>query len=542
MRIVSQITRKPYISEMDLLRLQKALLMCRMAADSTFLVDKQPPGYSSKLEYLGELLGRAVRRSRTARRAVLRVDHDAGPDRAAAGRPAAWTTCGWTAPCRRRSGSRLVNRFCEDPRCRLFITTNAGSTGLNLQAANTVINVDLPWNPAVLEQRIGRAHRMGQKRPVQVYVLVTEETIEENLLATLSAKHDLALAALDAESEVTQVDLASGVEELRRRLEVLLGARPEAPVDVAAGKTNSAARPSSNASIATAWRPPGGELLGAVFQSARRAGFQGPAAAPCPGDDRQPGAAAVGGLRRGRSLGPAAIDDHASRPPGAGSIGPHAGDAIGSDRWSVKLGGTGFASVFGVRRLVAALACRCGPHESDGSGGRNRDPSSVLCKYAGFPRLPAAFRGTRRSNKSGDKSPHSIGESAHLAGGAFTSLTSSLTLGITFSRISCLTVAASAFTFFSSTETLILICSPFGLRFGLLCEKLNQPRHSPITIKHIAKRAKRRNKGNMAYSVVYLVFLGVRRLVAAFRDWWRSGRRKSGDESPHSKMNVRAES
>ncbi len=50
------ITRKAYISEMDLLRLQKALLMCRMSADSTFLVDKQTPGYSSKLEYLGELL------------------------------------------------------------------------------------------------------------------------------------------------------------------------------------------------------------------------------------------------------------------------------------------------------------------------------------------------------------------------------------------------------------------------------------------------------------------------------------------------------
>ncbi len=127
---------------------------------------------------------------------------------------------------------QLVNRFREDPRCRLFITTNAGSTGLNLQAANTVINVDLPWNPAVLEQRIGRAHRMGQQQPVQVYVLVTEETIEENLLTTLSAKHDLALAALDPDSDVTQVDLTSGVEELRRRLEVLLGAQPEAPLDV----------------------------------------------------------------------------------------------------------------------------------------------------------------------------------------------------------------------------------------------------------------------------------------------------------------------
>ena len=68
----------------------------------------------------------------------------------------------------------LVHEFQTDPDCRLFLTTNAGSTGLNLQAANTVINVDLPWNPAVLEQRIARAHRMGQKQPVQVFVLVTE--------------------------------------------------------------------------------------------------------------------------------------------------------------------------------------------------------------------------------------------------------------------------------------------------------------------------------------------------------------------------------
>ena len=158
---------------------------------------------------------------------------------------------------------QLVNRFQTDPDCRLFLTTNAGSTGLNLQAANTVINVDLPWNPAVLEQRIGRAHRMGQKQPVQVYVLVTEETIEESLLATLSAKHDLALAALDAESDVDEVDLASGMEELKRRLEVLLGAKPEAPLDetVKAAREQEAELLAQRERVAAA----GGELLGAAF-------------------------------------------------------------------------------------------------------------------------------------------------------------------------------------------------------------------------------------------------------------------------------------
>ena len=60
---------------------------------------------------------------------------------------------------------------------------------------------------------------------------MTEETIEENLLAIIAAKRDLALAALDAESEVDQVDLPSGMEELKARLEILLGAKPDAAVD-----------------------------------------------------------------------------------------------------------------------------------------------------------------------------------------------------------------------------------------------------------------------------------------------------------------------
>ena len=83
MRTVSMITRKAYISEMDLLRLQKALLMCRMSADGTFLVDKQTPSYSSKLEYLGELLDGLFAEPGCKVVAVLRMDDDAQSDRAA---------------------------------------------------------------------------------------------------------------------------------------------------------------------------------------------------------------------------------------------------------------------------------------------------------------------------------------------------------------------------------------------------------------------------------------------------------------------------
>lgn len=229
-RTVSQIVSKRYLTEMDLLRLQKALLMCRLVANASTLVDKQQPNHSSKLDTLAELLQQLL--EEPERKIVLFSEWTGMLDLV---EPllgdANFVRLDGQVPQKKRQA--LVRRFQEEPGCRLFITTNAGSTGLNLQAANTVINVDLPWNPALLEQRIARAHRMGQTQPVQVYLLVTQGTLEENLLATLSAKSDLALAALDPDSEMDEVALTSGIEELKKRLERLLGAKPEAAVDTA---------------------------------------------------------------------------------------------------------------------------------------------------------------------------------------------------------------------------------------------------------------------------------------------------------------------
>ena len=188
-----------------------------------------------------------------------------------------------SVPQRKRQD--LVNRFQKDPACRVFLATNAGATGLNLQAANTVINVDLPWNPALLEQRIGRAHRMGQKRPVQVFVLVTDGTLEENLLATLSSKNDMALAALDASSQFDAVTIKSGMEELKRRLEVLLGAKPEAPVDVSE-QTRLADQARATATQRERMSVAGGQLLTSAFQfMARLAGYTHTSA---PAGNREP--------------------------------------------------------------------------------------------------------------------------------------------------------------------------------------------------------------------------------------------------------------
>ena len=277
MRVVNQITRKKFLTEMDLLRLQKALLMCRMAADSTYLVDKEEPSYSSKLQQLAELFDQLF--AEAGRKAVLFSEWTTMLDLIEPllqARKLDYVRLDGSVPQKQRQ--QLVHRFQHSPECQLFITTNAGSTGLNLQAANTVINVDLPWNPAVLEQRVGRAHRMGQQQPVHVFVLVTELTLEEKLLGTLSNKKDLALAALDAESNVNALDFFSGMEELKRRLEVLLGARPEAPTDESLKRreVEQLRQPSHRDRVAAA----GGTLLGAAFQFLGELVAQDPAAPP----------------------------------------------------------------------------------------------------------------------------------------------------------------------------------------------------------------------------------------------------------------------
>ncbi len=230
LNIVAQIVRKPFISEMDLLRLRQALLMCRLSANSTFLVNKQKPAFSSKLERLTELFDQLFEES--DRKVVLFSEWTGMLDLIEpllTSRKLPFVRLDGSVPQARRA--QLVNEFQTNPECKLFLTTNAGSTGLNLQAANTVINVDLPWNPAVLDQRIARAHRMGQSRPVQVFILITEGTLEESLLATIMNKRDLALAALDADSDVNQIVMKSNSEDLKRRLEILLGAKADAPVD-----------------------------------------------------------------------------------------------------------------------------------------------------------------------------------------------------------------------------------------------------------------------------------------------------------------------
>lgn len=222
---VARIMAKKFLTEMDMLQVQKSLLMARMVCDSTYLIDQQEPEYSTKLERLNELFEgllpdptRKIVLFSEWRRMLDRIE------RRLENFGVEWVRLDGQVPQKKRPA--LIHRFQNDPDCRLILMTNAGSTGLNLQSANTVINVDLPWNPAILEQRIARAYRMGQKQPVHVYKLVTTGgTIEERMLETLASKQDLANAALEMESEVNEVQMVSGMEDLKKRLELIFAPR-----------------------------------------------------------------------------------------------------------------------------------------------------------------------------------------------------------------------------------------------------------------------------------------------------------------------------
>ena len=87
---------------------------------------------------------------------------------------------------------KVIQRFNEDPACRVFVgSLKAGGVGIDLVAGSVVIHYDRWWNAAKEDQATDRVHRIGQKRGVQVFKLVTEGTLEEKIAAIISIKRNL---------------------------------------------------------------------------------------------------------------------------------------------------------------------------------------------------------------------------------------------------------------------------------------------------------------------------------------------------------------
>ena len=194
-QLVFKWRRMRFLSEKDRQRLLLLLAQMRMVCDSTYILD-QKSRYDTKIDETMNILQsvfengdeKVVIFSQWERMTRL-IAHEL--DRMGVG----YEYLHGGVPSRQRKD--LINNFTDDPRCRVFLSTDAGSTGLNLQAASIIINLDLPWNPAVLEQRIARIYRIGQARNVQVINLIARGTIEEQMLGKLQFKSAMFEGVLD---------------------------------------------------------------------------------------------------------------------------------------------------------------------------------------------------------------------------------------------------------------------------------------------------------------------------------------------------------
>ena len=229
-RLLAQAQRRPLRPE-EFERLQQWLACMRMICDTPAILDPTCR-ISPKLEELERVLADLLAEPSAKvivfsewERMLAMVRELAGE----MGVEAAWHT--GSVPQQRRRAE--INRFKMDPRCRLFLSTDSGSVGLNLQVANAVVNVDLPWNPAKLEQRIARAWRKGQMRPVTVVNLIAENTIEHGMLHLLGAKQALADGVLDGQGDLAAIKMPSGRAAMIERMQALMSAgekhRPAMP-------------------------------------------------------------------------------------------------------------------------------------------------------------------------------------------------------------------------------------------------------------------------------------------------------------------------
>lgn len=209
-RIVTRWRQRKYLSDTDQRRLTCALQNMRMSCNSTYLLD-QETDYGTKADELMVLFdelfehpqNKVVVFSQWVRTHEILI-------RRLKGQGIGYVCFHGGIASEKRP--ELIQRFKEDANCKVFLSTDAGATGLNLQFANTLVNMDLPWNPALLEQRIARIHRMGQPDKVQVINFVAKGTIEEGMLSLLAFKRSLATGILDGGN----VEISLGGSRLKR--------------------------------------------------------------------------------------------------------------------------------------------------------------------------------------------------------------------------------------------------------------------------------------------------------------------------------------
>lgn len=229
-RILQKYRKLHFMSEQDRKRLMLLLAQMRMVADSTFILEqnlktRRDVKIAEVMNILETVFANGDEKvvifsewERMTRIVALELDK----------RGVRYEYLCGSVPSKMRG--ELVQNFTTLPESRVFISTDAGSTGLNLQVASILINLDLPWNPAVLEQRIARIYRLGQQSPVQIINLVSQDSIEEGMISKLRFKTSMFEGVLDGGDDMVFIN-EDKFKKFMDDIEVVMRETPE-PVPV----------------------------------------------------------------------------------------------------------------------------------------------------------------------------------------------------------------------------------------------------------------------------------------------------------------------
>jgi superfamily II DNA or RNA helicase len=227
-KLVNKWRKMGFLSEKDRQRLMINLNMMRMVCNSTFILD-QKTRHDTKI---GELMGILEEVFSMENEKVVIFSQWERMTRLVAfeldARGIKYENLHGGIPSKDRRD--LLTNFQNDPDTKVFLSTDAGGVGLNLQSAAYLINLDIPWNPAVLEQRIGRIYRMGQKKKVNIINLVANGTIEHRMLDVLKFKSSMAEGVLDAGDDTILMQ-EDRFKQFMNSMETVVD-RPSQPVDL----------------------------------------------------------------------------------------------------------------------------------------------------------------------------------------------------------------------------------------------------------------------------------------------------------------------
>ncbi len=231
---LSQILQKKFKTPMDFLRINQLLTSMRMTCNSTYLIDDELPQQSPKLDELEHILIEKLDVRNTSCKIIIFSEwHKTHHLISEMLKKHDLKHIAFSGKIPIKQRGEYIKKFEEDKDCKFFLSTESGGAGLNLQVADTLINFELPWNPAKKNQRIGRIDRLGQKSEhLTVINFLTANSIEIRIASGIMLKENLFEGVLNKSDHTEMVDFSDkGRAQFLEKLEEMVNGFISTPAE-----------------------------------------------------------------------------------------------------------------------------------------------------------------------------------------------------------------------------------------------------------------------------------------------------------------------